>query len=295
MSTLKEKAVLMRFSAGLPGEQRQDHVVTEDVKRDKSLGQRSGKWEKFLFPPEALKSIKAKQNEARAYHDAVTLPFDTGIGILPAALIAEYGDRMRQFKGEIENLVESDFLANPEKWIEWAQREHNGTFDPDNYPGCERVNGAIEFQPEEFRATMRPKFYFRSEPLPVPDSTHFANTVASLLGTDLDSVNARVRDASLEAQRELMKRIMAPVKHMAATLAKDKPRIFDTLIENIKVICKLAPALNLADDPGLNKLVQECESLTKYAPETLRESETSRTEARKAAEAMVAKLAGYKI
>lgn len=285
----------MRFSAGLPGEQRQDNQLTEDVKREKSLGARSGKWEKFLFPPEALKGIKAKQNEARAYHDSVTLPFDTGIGILPAPLIKDYGDRMRQFKGEIENLVEVDFLSDPQKWIDWAQREHNGTFNPDNYPGCELVAGVVEFQPDEFRKAMRPKFYFRSEPLPVPDSTHFANTVASLLGTDLDSVNERVRDASLEAQRELMKRILAPVKHMAATLGKDKPRIYDTLIGNVKDICKLAPALNLADDPQLNALVKECEALTRYSAETLRESESTRAEARKAAEAMVAKLSGYKI
>lgn len=303
MSTLKERAVLMRISLGLPGEQRQDRELTEDVKREKELGTRSGKWEKFLYPPEALKSIKKKQTEARDYHNSVTLPFDNGVGILPAALIKEYGDRMRQFKGEIENLVEVDFLSHPEQWIQWARKEHNGTFNPDNYPGCKEAEPVvaaaagdnIAFDAEQFRKAMRPKFYFRNEPLPVPDSCHFANTVASLLGTDLESVDLRVRDAAAEAQKELFKRILAPVKHMADTLSKDKPRIFDTLIGNIREICKIAPALNLADDPELNKLVKDCEILTRYNPDDLRENETMRTEARKAAEAMVAKLSGYKL
>lgn len=296
MSQLKERAVLMKFSAGLPGEQRQDNQLTEDVKREKSLGQRSGKWEKFLYPPEALKDIKAKQNEARQYHGAVTLPFDTGIGILPAPLIKDYGDRMREFKGQIEFLVESQFLANPDQWINWAKVSHNGTFNPDNYPGCKRdAAGQVTLDADEFRRVMREKFYFTCEPIPVPDASHFTNTVASLLGTDLQSVNQRVTDAASEAQRELMRRIMDPVKHMAETLGKEKPRIFDTLIGNIKEICKLAPALNLADDPKLNQLVREVESLTRYAPDTLRESESTRAEAKKAAEAMIGRLAGYKL
>lgn len=286
----------MRFSAGLPGEQRQDPQVTADVKRDKSLGARSGKWEKFLYPPEALAEIKKKQGEARDYHNAVTLPFDTGIGILPAALIKEYGDRMRQFKGEIDNLVDSTFLADPEKWIRWAQAEHNGTFNPQNYPGCSwGAGGSVDFDPGVFRGEMRSKFYFRSEPLPVPDAEHFASTVSSLLGSDLESVNLRVKDAALEAQRELFKRIMAPVKHMADTLNKEKPRIFDTLIGNVAEICRLAPKLNLSGDPVLDGLIKDCQSLTEFSPDVLRESEVERSKARKAAEAMVAKLSGYKI
>lgn len=299
--SLKERAVLMRFSAGLPGEQRQDTGITEDVKRDKNLGNRSGKWEKFLYPPEALQAIKAKQNEARQYHNAVTLPFDTGIGILPAALIKEYGDRMRQFKGEVENLVESTFLADPQKWIDWACKNHNGTFDPSNYPGCHKgviarvgyTGDAWIVNRDEFCAAMRPKFYFRSEPLPVPDADHFCNTVASLLGTDLESVNLRVRDAALEAQRELMSRILKPVKHMATTLGKENPRIYDTLIGNVAEIVKLAPALNLADDPELAEVVKECQKLTEYNPEVLRGSPAIREDARATAQAMVDKLQGY--
>ena len=118
---------------------------------------------------------------------AVTLPFDSGIGILPAPLVMEYGDRMRAFAAMREQLIEREFLADPQKWVDWAQRNHNGTFDPDLYPGCfpaadlpeaERLaqvladNTPRKFlvDAEEFRSEMREKFSFKTEPLPVPDA-----------------------------------------------------------------------------------------------------------------------------
>lgn len=133
---LKERAVLMRFSAGLPGEQRQDQGVTADVKRDKQLGERAGKWEKFLYPPEAL---------------------------------------------------------------------------------------------------------------------------------------------------------------MAEVLSRKNPRIYETLTGNIREICRVAPALNMADDPTVAGLVKECEDLARVNPETLRQSQGSRDTARAKAEALVAKLSAYKL
>ena len=293
---LGERAVLMRFSAGLPGESRQDVKVSGEVKREKGLGSDAGKWEKNLYPKEALAPIKTFINEARMYHDSVTLPFDTGIGILPATLIQEYGDKMRVTREKLEALVEETFLANPQQWIDWAIKEHNGTFEPANYPGCTRdANGAVKFDASAFQEKMRKKFYLRTEPLPVPNAEHFQDTLCSLLGADAESVNIRVRDAAIEAQQELMRRIMEPVAHMANTLAKDNPRIFATLTGNIDAICKLAPKLNLAGDAALDSLVKEVEALTRYSTETLRDSEATRDEARKAAEAMLSKLSAYRI
>lgn len=286
----------MRFSAGCPGEERQDLRVTADVKRDKALGQDAGKWEKRLYPKRALAGVKSKIAEARKYHDAVTLPFDNGVGILPAALIMEYGDRMRQFKGEVENLVNAEFLADPEQWVQWAKKEHNGTFEPQHYPGCHLdASGQIVFDADLFRSAMRKKFYVRTEPLPIPNAEHFTATVASLLGTDLESVDLRVRDAAIEGQREVFRRLLEPVKHMAEVLSKDSPRIFKTMLGSIREICKLAPKLNLAGDAELDRLIAEVESLTRYSDEVLKDSSVTRDEARKAAEALVKKLSGYTI
>lgn len=282
---LAERAVLMRMSAGLPGKNRKDRTLTETVKSEKSLGSHSGAWIKQRWPDWALEPLEKVVNEARAYHAAVTLPFDSGIGILPAALIMEYGDRMREFKGRFDCLRDSHFKAKYPDMVAWAQAEHNGTFDPTDYPEVDEV---LE------------SFYFRTEPLPVPDAAHFQGTLSSLLGVDAESVNLRVADAMQEAQKELMKRIIEPVRAMAATLSKPakdgkSPVFRDTLVGNLKDIAKLAPKLNLADDPKIGEFVADINKLTLYDPDTLRKSVQTRTDVQRMAADTLKKLEAYKL
>ena len=277
---LSQKAVLMQLSLGMPGKARKDKDLTESVKSQHGMGENSGKWIKELYPDEALEPIEKLDNEIRSYFREVTLPFDAGIGILPAALIAECGDKMREFKGKRENLVETHFLARYSEWVAWARQAHNGTFDESLYPGAD---------------ALRDKFKMALNPLPVPDVAHFESTVASLLGTDLESIEARVKSATDEAQKELYRRIMEPVAHMVKTLSKESPRIYNTLLGNIADICRLAPKLNLQGDPELDKLVAEVETLTRFSADTLRTDQATRDEARAKAEAVLSKLSGYNL
>lgn len=284
--TLTERACLMRLSAGLPGKSRKDQGVTESVKASKQLGRDSGSWIKQKFPKWALEPLEKKVNEARAYHAAVTLPFDAGIGILPAALIAEYGDRMRLFKAQFENLRDSHFRAKYPDMIEWAKAEHNGTFDPSDYPPVEEVLAS---------------FQFRTEVLPVPEANHFTATISSLLGTDADGVTTRVQDAMAEGMRELMRRLIAPVKAMADKLKEvpkgDKADIVfrDSLIGNVMEIADLAPKLNISGDPQIDAFAKAIAGLGNYTPDKLRKDKLTREEAAKAAGALVEKLSAYKL
>jgi hypothetical protein len=162
---LSERAILMRLSVGLPGKNRKDRSLSDSVKREHGLGQKAGSWVKQKYPNWALEPIEKIVNEARAYHAAVTLPFDAGIGILPGVLIVEYGDRMRQFRAQFGHQCQSHFRGRYQEMIDWAKTEHNGTFDPDDYPAIEQVMES---------------FYFTSDPLPVPDAGHFESNMLSL-------------------------------------------------------------------------------------------------------------------
>lgn len=280
MSTLAKRAVLMRLCIGLPGEFRQDKEFTGEVQQEHKLGTKAGKWVKSLYPPDALESVKKTDNAARAYHNAITLPFDQGIGILPAALIVEYTERMRKFRGERQALVESTFIAKYDEFIAWARLNHNGTFDASLYPPVDEI---------------RQKFYFRTEPLPVPDSNHFETSVKDLIGLDADSVNVRIEDATKEGQRELLKRMIEPVKQMADVLAKEKPRIFDTMVEHLVEIAQLAPKMNLTDDPQINAFAKEIAALGAVQTNTLRNHPSQRNLKAQQAQALMRRLSGYNI
>lgn len=282
---LSERACLMRLSVGLPGKNRQDKVLTSEVKSEHQLGAQAGRWVKQKYPAWALEPIEKLVNEARAFHAAVTLPFDQGIGILPAALIATYGDRMREYKGKFDNLRDSHFRARYSEMIDWAKVEHNGTFDAADYPPVEEVCEA---------------FTFRTEVQPVPGAEHFTDTVKQLLGVDTESVDIRVNDAMIEAQRELMRRLIAPVKAMAAKLmeepkeGKQSPVFRDTLVGNVAEIVDLAPKLNISGDPVIDQFVKDMEGLTRYSPDILRKSAETRKEAASKAEDLFKRLEGYK-
>lgn len=313
MNTLAERAVLMRLALGLPGETRQDAKLTSEVKFDHGLGEDLGNWIKRLYPPAALAEVKKLDNEVRAYHANLTLPFDKGIGILPAALIAEYGDRMRELKNRRE-MLRDEFLRDPERWIVWAVQKHNGAFDPSLYPGCWSVEPVIEaatgkpyrFDAEEFKRVMFQRFDFQTQPLPVPHADHFCGTVASLLGTDVAMVDQRVREAELEGQRELMRRMLEPVANMAKKLAEDpklkkngkvaEDIVFrDSMVGNLVDICRIAPALNIGCDPVIDGFIAEIEALTRYTPEVLRDDKATRAEAQKKADDIMKRLSGYSL
>lgn len=291
MSKISERAVLVRFSAGVPGEEREDHRVSNEIKVQKNLGEDAGKWEKRLWPKDALKNVKAKINEARTYVGKMTVPFDTGTGILPSARVVEFKAKLNEFDEQVRVLAEQEFLADPEKWIDWARNAHNGTFEPDNYPGCQSDGS---FDPDVFRTVMRRKFYLRTTLMPVPNSTHYSETVSLVLGQDADSIDQRVAEASIEAQRELLKRLITPVQHMARKLSEDKPRIYETLIGNVKEIAEIARDLNVSGNPEIASFVGEVEALARYSTEVLRESSVTRAEAQKAAQATLDRLSGYK-
>lgn len=312
-ATLAERSVLMRFSAGLPGEARKDKRTTGEVQTEKHLAHDSGKWVKNLWPEEALKAIKSKVNEARAYHDLVTLPFGckndadgvdaiSGVGILPADLIAEYGDKMRVFKGQFDKLVEDTFLSNARKWVDWAEKAHNGTFDPANYPGCTIApDGRVQFDEQAFKTAMRKKFYIRTEPLPVPNASHFEASIRQLLGTDANSVDLRLADAETEAKREVLRRLMAPVKAMAAKLGepaptgKDSPVFRDSLVGNLREIAELAPKLNISGDAAIDGFVKEVRALAIADPDTLRKDAEARKAGAESAVDLLKRLEGYKL
>jgi hypothetical protein len=283
---LAERAVLMRCSFGLPGKNRKDRNLTENVKSEHGLGKRAGSWIKQKYPDWALEPLEKLVTEARAYHAAVTLPFDAGIGILPAALIMEYGDKMRQFKYRFEALRDNHFRAKYSEMVEWAKAEHNGTFDASDYPD---VNEVCE------------SFYFATEPLPVPDAAHFEGTMSSLLGVDAEGVNIRVADAMVEAQKELMRRLVEPVRAMAAKLSeapkegKESPIFRDTLVGNIKEIAGLAPKLNIGGDPAIDAFCKEIEALTVYEPDTLRKSEATRGQLAAKADDIAKRMEAYKL
>jgi len=112
-------------------------------------------------------------------------------------------------------------------------------------------------------------------------------------------VDLRIADAALEAQRDLLRRMIEPVRAIAAKLSEEPKEgrdtvIFrDTLVDNIKAIAKLAPALNLNGDAAIDAFTLEMKKLTAFPAEDLRRSSTVKEQVKSGAQALLAKMEGY--
>lgn len=314
---LKDNAVLMRLSLGLPGKSKKDKKTTAEVRAEKTMTQ--GRWINDLYPEGALDGVSKLQGEAGAYHRKVTFPFGgsgeddgpdaiRGVGVLPGKLIIEYQKMMAEFREKMEVQVER-FLDRGQEYVTWAAVNQNGAFDARNYPGSSMsASGEVTLDMGAWRSAMRKRFYLRHEPLPVPDKEHFSESMSELLGVDADSVTERVRDVGVEMQRELLRRMSQPVVHMAHKLAgqtcpcaacKGRPSktnsFHDSLVGNVQEIVELIPAMNLGGDPQIAEFGRLMAGLTVVGPATLKGDAAERERVAKAAADIAAKMAAYTV
>ena len=83
-------------------------------------------------------------------------------------------------------------------------------------------------------------------------------------------------------------RLMEPLQNMVNVLSTDKPRIFESLVGNVREVIAEIPGLNLTDDIALAKFAREAEvMLTSITPEMLRDDKVLRQDTVDKAKAII--------
>ena len=84
------------------------------------------------------------------------------------------------------------------------------------------------------------------------------------------------------------------VGHMLERLSTAEARFKNSLVENIRDICRLMPKLNISEDPLLDQMVIEIkQKLTVHAPEVLRSDPEIRSDTALAAKQIIEKMRHY--
>ena len=73
-----------------------------------------------------------------------------------------------------------------------------------------------------------------------------------------------------ESSLSLANQLLTLVANMATILSKEKPKIFTTLVTNIAELCDNADALNVANDPAINEVIEQARGLTVYSTSDLK-------------------------
>lgn len=287
MTSISSKAMLVYLNiAGWSGRTYDDKASEEVASNHGSTKERAGNYNKCLIDPKAetWAEVKRAEDHIRKYHYAHTLKWSiNGAQMLTAAEFFEYAAEMQKLEHAWRKTL-ADFLADYPRLKTNAKHELNGLYDEDQYPGASELASRFTFRIDYF-------------PLPAGDDMGRLRDALGVTAELADmgaNIDARVEGATREAMRDLAKRLLEPVQHMAAKLSLPEAKFKDSLVENVRDICDLLPRLNVTGDVELERLCCEVEEkLGSKSPATLRTEPEVRAAVAKEAQAIAKKMAAY--
>jgi len=274
---LKSKAMLVSLSVHKFNPSKTDKRVTKDVLVAHGAADKTGKFTKVLLPEEAVEPFSKVESRLRIFHTTNTLPWDEdGMRVLPIDNFDSYKDGVKQALAEWETLKRA-FRPEYERWRDVQQIRLNGLFNPKDYPPVDKV---------------MEKFAIETRWLPMPDKEDFRVSLAADALSELEqSVEDRVSRAAAAARNDLYSRLAKRLEHISSTFSKEEPRFHDTIITNLRELCRLIPSLNVTGDPEIENLrITVLERVAQFDPDDLREDETKRSEAKQSADDILASM-----
>jgi hypothetical protein len=275
---LTERSLLVSLSIREWTGRRRDREVTARVALDHGAGK------KALVPKRFLADIAQVRTEARTLHHKLTLPwFDEGLRILPVDLHLAYMERFRDLRARFDRAV-SAFLGAYDAAKAAARVELGSLFRDADYPSSVRLRKAFDFE-------------VNPQPLPTGHDWRIDLPEDTVRKIRLE-LEARLEEAHRLGLADLYRRLSAVVSRMATTLAQPDKIFRDSLVKNVKDLCQLLPALNVAGDSDLASLASDIERrLASLNPDDLRSSPAGRQAAAVDASALLdsitARLASY--
>lgn len=260
---LNHKAMLMTLSISQWTARKHDKHASSEIEKNHGA-KNAGRFNKLLVDADALKPIASAANALRDYHNKNTLPWtDDGRRLLPSKLFMQYTQDMRQLKDAFNTRVR-EFVDGYPALVQAARQRLGTLYDPRDYPDVSKITS---------------KFYVSIDPEPVPSANDFRVDVGEIeMARVRHELEQAVRSRQEKAVHDLFARIRDVVGTMHERLSDHKAVFRDSLVDNVKNLHGLIPALNLTDDPLLIQLHKEMEPLASVSPRTLRLSTFRRRE-----------------
>lgn len=271
---LHEQAMLANLTISQWDARKFDKTATKDVET-KHAASNAGRFNKLLIDETALAPISKIAAAMRQHHYKMTMPWgDNGDRLLPSKLFLQYTKDMRDYQSQLKAAVSSFVTAYPTLVVN-ARKRLGTLYEPSDYPLIADIG-------RRFGA----EFSFS----PVPTARDFRVDVAEedavIIRADMER---RLQQRQQEALKDIFERIKLFVTRVRDTLSQPKPRIYDSLMGNIKELASMLPAFNITGDPKLAKLEQDLKAMI-HTPDSLRNQVHIREKVARQAEAVLAEL-----
>jgi len=283
---ISDRALLVNTMVRVWTGQVRDRAITREICSLKGAEDNAVRANKSLLGGH----IHGVQTAERAVRHAVnerTLPWmDNGTRILKGSAFMAFTEAMAGPIRLFDDAVDAFIAAYPDVKFE-ARRRLGEAYAESDFPAVCRL---------------KERFGVKLTYLPVPNTEDFrVNLSNDEIAAVRQNAEAALRGTVNDAVRSLLDRLQEPVARMATRLrlfrrtsgGKVQHPFRDSLIENLRAIVRLAPALNLMDDPSIAELCADIERhLAVHDPGDLRNSDALRESVADEADAILKRMQG---
>jgi len=283
---ISARALLVNITVRVWTGEKRDRAITREICEAKHAEKDAVRANKSLLG-ETIKPVQVAERAVRAAVNQRTLPWmDDGTRILKGTAFLAFTQSMAEPARNFDAAVEQFIAGYPEIRHE-AQYRLGDAYNEADFPT---------------QAKLRDRFGLKLTYLPVPNTEDFRvqladDEIAAIRRNTEEALRGTVNDAV----RNLLDRLREPVSHMATRLRLFRRRsngkvehpFRDSLVENVREIVKLAPMLNLMDDPRIAALCADIERhLTTHDPDALRTSDQLREQVADQADDILRRMQG---
>lgn len=283
---ISARALLVNTTVRVWTGEKRDRAITREICTLKGAEDNAVRANKSLLG-EHIGDVQTAERAVRQSVNERTLPWmDNGTRILKGSGFVAFTEAMVAPIRQFDAAVEAFITGYPEIKHE-AERRLGNAYSESDYPHVTRL---------------KERFGVKLTYLPVPTAEDFrVNLADDEIAAVRRNAEEALRGTVNDAVRSLLDRLQEPVAHMASRLrlfrltsaGKVQHPFRDSLVENVRAIVRLAPALNLMDDPRIAELCTEIERhLTMYDPEELRSSAALRESVADEADAILKRMQG---
>ena len=266
-----------------------DRRITAEVNASHSAAEDASRVNKRLLPKSAMADIQKKANAIRTGFNERTLPWlDGGQRVLAAETYQAHADWFRKEKDGFEEAV-SDFLKAYPDHVRDAEKRLGGMFSAADYPSEEEIA-------KKFGIEMRTMAAPDTQDMRIAISDAQADTIRA-------DVERTMQEATTRAVSDVYRRVRDVCERMVDRLNAYQPAkgkgeraqntFRDSLVENVRDLIKVMPALNITGDPELEKLARKLNSIAEHDADVLRLSSKVRSDTAAEAQAILDQMGAF--
>jgi hypothetical protein len=246
VETMQDVASCVMMTQHKWGAKVTDHAATRELKDAKHATGDAGEFKKNLLNGSKAGKSKVTTAMSKAYraHVSMTLPWSSGLRIIANSMLLEYMKEMNAQQVALAAAKEEWLVTLPRE-IETAIQRNGDMGNRSDYPSPQEIVAAFSFE-----------FDFS----PIPDARGFSGLPDGFRERFADIYERKASACANAAQQDGVERLVAAVSSFADVLRSDKPRIFESSLDQLKLLHSVAHSFNITGDVRVQEALDKMQS-----------------------------------